>query len=91
MSLTKPTKADLKADRKTFIKKGQDIYGVCWKTRVAHALKVDVRTVRRWANGGSPVPSVVMLALEAVHQEVLTKKRLTHGDAAHRKAQKAVN
>ncbi len=35
---------------------GPALFGEHWKPQLARALGVSVRTVRRWANNGEPVP-----------------------------------
>lgn len=35
---------------------GKTMFGSRWQTEVARVLKVDSRTVRRWASGEAPIP-----------------------------------
>lgn len=35
---------------------GEALYGADWRNKLADALKVDRRTLRRWAMGDMPIP-----------------------------------
>jgi hypothetical protein len=45
---------------------GQALYGPAWQTRLASALGVNDRTVRRWASGENEIPAYVRGELMAL-------------------------
>lgn len=46
-----------------------ELMGRGWQTRLANALGVNPRTVRRWASGEIPVPPWVRVALKGVEAD----------------------
>lgn len=38
---------------------GSALFGPTWQTRLANALSVNDRTMRRWASGENPIPAYV--------------------------------
>jgi len=47
-----------------FISLCESIYGAGWQSKLARELVRDIRTIRRWKSGESPVPEVVQEWLE---------------------------
>lgn len=45
---------------------GTMLYGSAWRDPLARALKVSERTVRRWADGDSPIPEGIAVDLAAL-------------------------
>ena len=48
---------------------GQALYGERWRSELARSLRVDERTVRRWANGDYEPPEGVWGELETLAKE----------------------
>lgn len=44
-------------------KLGEKVYGPGWQSKLARAIPVNSRTVRRWVSGKSKVPAAVALLL----------------------------
>ena len=42
----------------------ESLYGAGWQTKLARDLVRDIRTIRRWKTGESPVPKVVQAWLQ---------------------------
>jgi hypothetical protein len=42
-----------------FCQIGEALYGPCWRSTLADDLTRNVRTIRRWGTGESPVPARV--------------------------------
>jgi hypothetical protein len=42
-----------------FIRSCESLYGPGWQSKLARVLVRDIRTIRRWKSGESPVPKVV--------------------------------
>jgi hypothetical protein len=57
----------------TFCEISEKLYGAGWQSKLARDLVRDIRTIRRWKTGESPVPKVVQEWLEKrtkrTHQE----------------------
>jgi hypothetical protein len=47
----------------------ESLYGEGWQSKPARDLVRDIRTIRRWKSGESPVPKVVVEWLEEKHQQ----------------------
>lgn len=43
-----------------FISLCESLYGAGWQAKLARDLVRDIRTIRRWKTGESPVPQVVV-------------------------------
>lgn len=63
--MTTPTKMTTEE----FLALGQSLYGANWRTKLANAFVREVRTVRRWGTGESPVPAKVSRKLRAMAEE----------------------
>jgi hypothetical protein len=48
----------------TFTTLCESLYGAGWQSKLARDLVRDIRTIRRWKTGESPVPKVVQEWLE---------------------------
>ena len=53
----------------TFNQLAESVFGYGWQSKLARTFKVNVRTVRRWASGDSPVPGNIMVALEIMSKQ----------------------
>lgn len=49
---------------------GDRLYGYGWQTRLAEALGVDSRTVRRWVSGARKIPGPVAVAVVLLSERV---------------------
>jgi hypothetical protein len=52
-----------------FITVCESLYGTGWQSKLARDLVRDIRTIRRWKSGESPVPNVVVEWLEQKHEK----------------------
>ena len=50
---------------------GKSLYGIHWRSKLADLLTRDVRTIRRWGTGESPIPARVA--------ERMTNMAVQHG------------
>jgi pyocin large subunit-like protein len=48
---------------------GEALYGPVWQTKLARVVPANVRTVRRWLSGKSPVRPVVAARIRALVKE----------------------
>jgi hypothetical protein len=58
-----------------FISRCEALYGAGWQSKLARDLVRDIRTIRRWKSGESPVPKVVVEWLEKRQAETNRKER----------------
>ena len=56
-------------DKADFITRCEAIYGPRWQSALARDLVRDIRTIRRWKSGESPVPKVVVEWLEKKREQ----------------------
>jgi hypothetical protein len=52
-----------------FITVCESLYGAGWQSKLARDLVRDIRTIRRWKSGESPVPKVVVEWLEKKREQ----------------------
>lgn len=55
-----------------FSQLAESAFGRGWQSKLARTFGINVRTVRRWAAGDSPVPKNIMVALEIMNNSQAT-------------------
>jgi hypothetical protein len=55
------------------------LYGAGWQSKLARDLVRDIRTIRRWKSGESPVPKVVEEWLKSRESAMLRKQDRNDG------------
>jgi hypothetical protein len=58
-----------------FCETAEGLYGTGWQTKLSRVLVRDIRTIRRWKTGESPVPKVV--------EEWLAEKTRASSERSH--------